>query len=458
MLHRLHHHDPLVVEVKAQPRESVGREGLLADMGQHHVDPVGLDPGGGSEPGAAAAEAALAVILREAAHGNAQVHRIARGDAALAADAQQEGRAEPRLVADPDRAGIPDQTERHVPDAAFGQTRQDRGVVGGRAGAGIVGEVGQHHRARVVGGQSRVDAGIDAVAAARRLLAHRPDLPGEVVRQRLGLGGVAIGYDQHLRADIRNVAPGEAVPEGDRQDAVPPLQRLHPAHEARDRLAGGAPHIDHPAIGIGHHGPDVLGGRAHHQRVEVAGAVDDVGVGVFLVDHDDVGAPPHRLGEMAVQVELDADRRVRADDGADPLQGVALAIVVALGDHGTVHEQQHGIDRHRGPEVVEQGVAQLLVDDAQGDPARLREGREALDDLMLVRLGQRAPGLQTDIAEAGRRLAAVATGIIGQEGRAAGGQRCEGVGLGGQSGDEDLQGRSVLVFGRPPVRRRPGSA
>ena len=55
-----------------------------------------------------------------------------------------------------------------------------------------------------------------------------------------------------------------------------------------------------------------------------------------------------------MQVELDADGHVRTDQGADPLHRIALAIVIALGHHRPVHEEQHGLDRHRGAEVVEQ--------------------------------------------------------------------------------------------------------
>ena len=55
-------------------------------------------------------------------------------------------------------------------------------------------------------------------------------------------------------------------------------------------------------------------------------------MGIFLVHDQDVGGLGHGVGQVAVEVELGADRHVRADNLAHPGQQVALAVVAALGD------------------------------------------------------------------------------------------------------------------------------
>ena len=67
-----------------------------------------------------------------------------------------------------------------------------------------------------------------------------------------------------------------------------------------------------------------------------------------------------------MQVELGADRHLRPDDGADAGEQVAFGVVVALGDHGAVQVDQHGIDRQRLPQVVQDLVAEGFVDVPQG--------------------------------------------------------------------------------------------
>lgn len=51
---------------------------------------------------------------------------------------------------------------------------------------------------------------------------------------------------------------------------------------------------------------------------------------------------------MAVGVVLDPDRHARADDLAHPADDVALAVVVAVGDHRAVQAEQDAVDRHGG--------------------------------------------------------------------------------------------------------------
>ena len=148
----------------------------------------------------------------------------------------------------------------------------------------------------------------------------------------------------------------------------------------------------------------------------------------------------------------------RPDDLPHPRQRIALAVVIALRDHGAVHEEEDDVDRHRRREVGEQRVAQLLVDMAQGDPGRLGEGGEAFGDAVAVPLAHGAPFDQRDIAEARRPAAAVVPEILAlEECRPAGGDRREGVGLGGERRDEDVHVCLLpVVYVSPPPA--PGTA
>ena len=274
--------------------------------------------------------------------------------------------------------------------------------------------------------------------------AHGPDFRAQLGGEGFGFGPITVSDDDDFGADLGDVAPGEAVAEGDGEDAVLAFQRLHAGDEAFHRLDRGAPHGNAAAVVIGDDRLDLAlrGGEA--EGVEFAGAVADIGVRVFLVGDDDVCGGAHRLRQVAVQVELDPQHRVRADDGAGMGQQVAFAIIVAIGDHGAVHFQQHDIDRAGsvrmgGAQIGEDGVAVVLVDVAQGGAGRLGEGAHALDNVQPVGLGQFAPFLQRQIAVAGGAEAAVAA-VIALRGKAGvtGGDGGKRVGFGGQSGKENL--------------------
>ena len=145
--------------------EGVGREGLLAHRHQDDVDAVGLDVGGGAHFRAAAAEAGLRVVLRQAADGDAEVHGVAGGDAGLATDAEVEGRADPGLHADADRDGVPVAAGGHVTGAAIHEAAEDPRVVGWRAAARVVRDVGEDERLVARAVQGVVDALVHRVVA-----------------------------------------------------------------------------------------------------------------------------------------------------------------------------------------------------------------------------------------------------------------------------------------------------
>lgn len=162
-------------------------------------------------------------------------------------------------------------------------------------------------------------------------------------------------------------------------------------------------------------------------------------MGIFLVGYQRGGIVDHRLGGVAMQVQFGANYHLRPDQGADMGQQVAFAIVIAIGHHGAMQVQQHHVHRHRGPQPGHQFVSQGLIDLAHRGAGRLRRGRQALDHLMPLGFCQLAPFMQ----RAGEEMRQVAGGIAPEcplgEGGFAGWQRREGVGLGGQAGDEDAE-------------------
>ena len=59
-------------------------------------------------------------------------------------------------------------------------------------------------------------------------------------------------------------------------------------------------------------------------------------MGVFLVGHQQGGVLEHRLRQVAMRIEQAADHRLGAGDAAAMADQIALAIVVAVGDHRAV--------------------------------------------------------------------------------------------------------------------------
>ena len=108
-------------------------------------------------------------------------------------------------------------------------------------------------------------------------------------------------------------------------------------------------------------------------------AFEKIGVRIFQERCENIGVRHPLPGEMAVRVELRGDDDRRADDRADSLEQIALAVVVALRDHRAVQTENHAIDRQRGAQLVEDLVAQILVGLALQQTARMGQGRRALD-------------------------------------------------------------------------------
>src|SRR3546814_16414668 len=82
------------------------------------------------------------------------------------------------------------------------------------------------------------------------------------------------------------------------------------------------------------------------------------------------------LAEVAVQIEFDADVHACADNAAHPLDQVALAIVMTVGNHCTMQVQLHGLQRQCGAQVTQDFIAKRFVNGARRAARGLCEGAE----------------------------------------------------------------------------------
>ena len=391
MLRALHDHHAIVGRVGADGAERIGMERLIAPRADRHVDmlrrqqshvaerrhhrPVGLED-----------------VAGDLLHRDIEIDRLAADAARLAAQPHAQPCAFARFLGDLEGHRIPHHAEQRRPDLLVDQRLQQESRIARCARARVVGTIGQHQRALVVRsgavhclGDGQVPGGV-AVAVGPQLFGK---LPGEPFR----LGLVAIGHDQRSRADVFDIGEREAVAQRHRQDAVLALQRLHAHHELADRRHRGAVLRDHAAIVARHHGAHLAVDRVGDDREQFGRTLHRVGVRVFLVADQHVGAVEHQLREMAMQIELGADRDLGSDDRANALEQVAFAIVVTVGDHGAMHVDQHGVERHCGLHPGEDLVTEALVHRAHGGSRRGGEGAQPFDHGPALLLGFLAPGM-----------------------------------------------------------------
>ena len=213
--------------------------------------------------------------------------------------------------------------------------------------------------------------------------------------------------------------------------------------------------LDLAAVVDRHHRLDLAAQGRQHEIEHILGALDDVGVREFLVEHDDVGARHALQRQMAVRIELDADHAFGADDRPRPLDDVAFDVVVAVRHHGAVQAEQQAVDRQRRLELAQDLVAHELVVGAVGRAGGAGGKAAALDQLEAF-LPRRAPGRRTTApctCAARRPDARPAAGtpipIVLEAGR----QRREGVGLGRERGGEQAH-RLSLIGLLSPARGR----
>ena len=177
-------------------------------------------------------------------------------------------------------------------------------------------------------------------------------------------------------------------------------------------------------------------------RVKTSSARATMSVWVFLVEHDHVGGVDGGLGDVAVQVEFYADLHPRADDLAHALGEVGLAVVIPIGDHCPVQEQQDDIERTGGPQAFEQFIPERFVGGAGRCASRLGEGVQAKREIPTLIGGHALPGADGIPAEdAGQVVEGPGDGEVGQ----AGGDGREGVGFGGDAATEDAHERRLSI-------------
>ena len=94
--------------------------------------------------------------------------------------------------------------------------------------------------------------------------------------------------------------------------------------------------MHHAAVVHRHHRANLaaLGGQG--QVVDLGRALDHVDMRVFFKGDNDVGRRHQLPRQRTMQVQFDTDHHVLADRRADGGGQIALAIVIAFGDHRAV--------------------------------------------------------------------------------------------------------------------------
>ena len=369
------------------------------------------------------------------------IDRLARTGRDLAAEAQADAGAQPGIETDANRDGIPDRAEAGALDVLLDQMLQDVGIVGRRAAAGIVRRIGNDDR-QVVEGHAFTDTGRDAERLRRGLAPQADQFLAQLSRKRIGLFLVAVGNDQHPRADLRNVAVGKAVGDRHREDPVLAFHRHDPVDDTAHRLHRRRVALDLAAVIDRHDGLHLAAQRRQHEVEHILGALDDVGMGEFLVEDDDVGVRDALHREMAVRIELDSDHAFGPCDRAASLDDVAFDVVVAVRHHRAVKAQQQAVDRQRRLELAQDLVPHGLVVSAVGRAGGAGRKAASLDQLEALLPGTGARDEERCGAHAGRIGGMLASSekyrlaIILQARRQGG----EGVGFGCQRGREKTHG------------------
>ena len=166
---------------------------------------------------------------------------------------------------------------------------------------------------------------------------------------------------------------------GRRQHPVLAFHGQQAVDKAAHRLAAGMHDGNHLAVVDGAGGLDLSFRLGHAQVHQVVGAVQDVGMRVFLEAHQEVGGRGHRRRQVAVRVQLGADDRAGADDLARAPQQVALAVVITVSHHCTMQAEQGDIHGAGAAQVFQQFVAQGFVGVAGGHTGRHGAGHHAFD-------------------------------------------------------------------------------
>ena len=284
------------------------------------------------------------------------------------------------------------------------------------------------------------DRGVDGGQVRDEVVAGVPEDPGQPVRLAVR-DRLFVRVDDHRAAVLGQVHPRLHRARAGRQDAGPLLGGDHLAHHRLERAAGGvavlarqhhrqgAERLRRPRPAVQDPGEDA--------RAEGAG-LDVIDVRLRVVEDHRVGQVDHAPGDVGVAVDRGHDRQVRADQLADRRVQAAGAVVVSLGHHRAVRDQQQAVELARLADGAEQFVLQAVVGGIVQRPARGgREGEEQRHG----RLAQLAQGARHLVPAASERVedlapAQVEPGAEPFQGRAG---RREGVRLLDHPADADSE-------------------
>ena len=228
------------------------------------------------------------------------------------------------------------------------------------------------------------------------------------------------------------------------------------ATNAAHRLARGAPHADHAAVMRRHHRRAASQGRVMAEPEQLLCPLADVDVGILLVGDERRRRLQHRRRDVAVEVELAAQHRVRACDRR------------AGGPAGRPRSRRsppppsrRACSRARGRAAARPSASRQ---DAGRDSPRRHGGSSAPPAGRRCR-GPRRPR----VPPPPRCVRQMCSGRVSGEGAWPGRiavevdgvpkslltrrQRREGVGLGPETGDEDPHGRYPPRFSPPRTSR-----
>ena len=172
---------------------------------------------------------------------------------------------------------------------------------------------------------------------------------------------------------------GKQVDKGNRKEPVVAFHCQKIIDQAAERLIWREIETDHAAVKEGHCRPGFPFGRVGDDIEQIGGAICDIGVRVLLIEDNGIGRVDHRLGHIAVKVELDADLDIRPDNPAYALDDVGLAVVVAVGHHGAVQAKQDDVDGQCLLQTFEEFISEAFVSGAGCYASGLCPGVKAED-------------------------------------------------------------------------------
>ncbi len=259
--------------------------------------------------------------------------------------------------------GVPDRGNADIIDTAFDQAAKNIGSVAGDTAAGIVPHIGDHRRfGRIgcMGGQRPVDALICVEHGHQGLLAHGDEFTPELFRKGFALRRVIVGDDEDAGSHFRHIGSHEAMNNGNGQDAILALHRLYAVDKGAHRLLACRIDADHLAVECGDHRFDPAFQRIQREIDHMLAAFVEIRVRKFEEGCENIQVFDPLRGEVAMRIELAGDQNIGPDDGAHAFQKIALAIVIALRDHGAMQAENDCIDRQSGLQLIQNFITQFL--------------------------------------------------------------------------------------------------